>query len=322
MKKIVLIFILIFSLSFFCGCEKEKEVEIGDNFIMLSLEQSSKGGMLQSIRFSCNSEFLNEVSASMKEELEFRKNLIKEVEAIRNEFLFSYALKYVKNPIEQYKINQGVILTDVTYQSRGDYVGFDIIFTSTGAWNYYNSSLKNEGKPEENPDNSQDENQGENEDNLQKEPSKVYQDNLFYKRIINKGTFPFSATIQVENEQKIVGQIYKDRFLCAAKGLSFEKKLIENYQPQYIYNYTTIYQKLKSDAQLQYYGSDNKYHHVWIVDEQNLNSQNAMTLSITMINKAWWIFFAMIIPLVTAFILILIIKIKNRKPISKKRIKN
>lgn len=293
MKKFALTIILIFSLSFFCACNRQDQVSIGDDFIMLSLEQTSNGGMVQSIRFSLNSKRLNSLSSSLQEELTFRKNLIKEVEIIRNEFLFTYAIKYVKNPVDEYKINKGVILTDVVYQEKGDYVGFDIYFTSSGAWNYYNSSDTIDNENSNKPTN----NDG----------------NLFFKRTKNKGAFPFSAIVKTENETKLAGEIYKERFLSSAKGLSFEQKLREEYNCQYIYNYATFYKKLKSDSQLQYYGNDKKYHHVWVVDEEKLTEESSMTLSITQLNRGWWIFFALTIPLAIAMNCIIIIKIKEKK---------
>ncbi len=298
MKKLVLAIILIFSLSFFVGCQKQEKINISDNFIMVSLEQASNGGMVQSIRFSLNETMIKDISASLQEEVNFRRNLIKQVENIRNEFLFGYALKYVSNPIDEYKINQGVILTDVSYQSSGDFVGFEVVFTSSGAWNYYNFSEKTDDEISQ---------------------SKKYNGNIFMKKIVNKGIFPFSAQVKTEKGQQMVGEIYKERYLSAAKGLSFEKKLGEIYDCQFIYNYGTMSQKLKSDAKLQYYGNDKKYHHVWIVDDDELKTDNTMTLSITQINKGWWIFFALLIPVFTSAVTIIIIKFKNRNVKSKKK---
>ncbi len=297
MKKFALIFILIFSLSFFCtGCQKREEVIIADDYIMLSLHQSSNGGMRQSIKFSLNSKRLKEISASMQEELTFRRNLIKEIDKIRNEFLFTYAIKYVSNPIEQYKINQGVILTDVTYEEKGDYAGFEIYFTSSGAWNYYNS------------------NDSQSED--EKKPC-TNKGNIFYKKIVNSGIFPFSSQVKTDTEAKLVGEIYRERFLSSAKGLSFENKLREEYHCQYLYDYGSLFQKLNSDAQIQYYGSDKKYHHVWVVEEEKLSKENQIKLSMVQINRGWWIFFAVAVPLLIASICIIVIKINTKRKLKK-----
>ena len=77
MKKLILAFILIFSLSFLCGCTQNKSIEIDKNFVMLSLEQKVDGSCKQSIVFGVNSSFIRENSKSLQEELSFKQNLIK-----------------------------------------------------------------------------------------------------------------------------------------------------------------------------------------------------------------------------------------------------
>ncbi len=295
MKKLFLSFILIFSLSFFCGCNKTSSPQIRDNYIMLSLEQSSNGGMTQSIRFGVDSKSINKMASSLKEEITFRRNLIEEVNEIRNEFLFSYAILYVKNPVEEYKINQGVILTDVCYNEKGDYVGFEMIFTSSGAWNYYHPSSSSNDKEESKPKRG---------------------GNIFFTKSSSHGLFPFSAKINT-GEEKLVGNVYKDRYLSSADGLSFESKLKDSYQPQFIYNYATYSQRLKTNGNLSYHGTDNKYHHVWIVDGDKLTSENQIEISLTIINKGWWLFFAVGIPLSACGISIFIVKFKQKRKIKK-----
>ena len=78
MKKALLVFILIFSLSFFCGCQKE-EISISRDFYLLSLDLS-KSVVTESVRVGVNSQKISSLASSKQEELEFKKNLINEVE--------------------------------------------------------------------------------------------------------------------------------------------------------------------------------------------------------------------------------------------------
>ena len=271
MKKIFLTFILIFSLSFLGGCGKVNDVEIDKNYIMLSISQNANGTTNQSLAFGVNSDFLRQYSKSIQEEMIFKQNLIKEVETLRNEFLFSFALTYMNNPQEEYKINQGVLLSQVGYNADGDYIGFEITFTSSGAWQYYHPN-------KENPN-----------ENSQKNSKKG---NIFYSKQQSEGIFPFSAQI---NEELKVGEKYKNCYLSALKNLSFADKVKENYHPDFVYNYASPYSKFHSNAQLTFKGTDNNYHHVWI--EESLEDCQNIKLNVYLIYKGWWIFFTLLISL-------------------------
>lgn len=274
MKKVILAFILIFSLSFLCGCGRKEEVKIDKNFIMLSIDQNVDGSAKQSVVFGVNSQFLRENSNNIQEELVFKQNLIKNVENLRNEFLFSFALVYMNNPIEEFKINKGVLLSQVGYSADGDYVGFEITFTSAGAWQYYHQSGDNSNGGGKNG-------------------------NIFYSKHESVGDFPFLS----------VGEKYKNAYLSAGKNLSFVNKIQENYKPEYVYNYSTYYSKFHSNADCEFRGNDKKYHHVWI--EKDLTQTKEIKLSIYNIYKGWWIFFTLLVSLGGMTISIIYIKFKK-----------
>lgn len=292
MKRIFLVILLIFSLSFSFGFVPKSQALEVDNFIMLSLDFSLNGEIKQSIDFSVNSEMLTNESLSVKELLDFRKALIKEVETIRNEFLFSFALVYMKNPVEDYKINKGVLFSPVVYQEENDTIGFQMSFSSVKAWNYYHSSL--------------------NEETNKVKPNK----NIFLNKIESESLFPFSAEIETkDNEKIIVGQRYKQIYIESAKSLSFYDKIKKMYKPVFIYNYSSYNRKLHSDSSFTYIDNNRHFHHVWMEKEETLTSGKTIKLAYYSIEKGIWLIFAITIPLVVMIISIIIIKIKDKKKV-------
>lgn len=278
MKKLILAFILIFSLSFLCGCTQNKSIEIDKNFVMLSLEQKVDSSCKQSIVFGVNSPFIRENSKSLQEELSFKQNLIKNVDNLRNEFLFSFALIYMQNPIEEFKINQGVLLSQVGYNQEEDYIGFEITFTSSSSWQYYHQSNKD-------AEDSQKEKQG----------------NIFYQKHQNNGEFPFQN----------VADKFKNIYISAGEGLSFAENLKNQYNPQYLYNYCTYYPKFHSNADVGFVDNNRIYHHLWI--EKDMTNCKPITLTAYTIYKGWWILFTLIISLSIMTILIIYQKYKIRR---------
>lgn len=292
MKRTFLIVLLIFSLSFFTGCSNESNKSSSlslDDFIMLSLSFNIDGSICQSLDFSVNSENLKEI-ASDEEIFAFKNSLIEEIKNIRNEFLFGYALKYIKNPIEEFKINQGLVLTEVLYNTKTDTIGFDILFTSINSWNYYHdqSSSSSEG----------------NENN----------NFLFYKKIISTGKFVFSTPVKVNEEETIlIGKRYQQKYIEASKGLSFEAYIKENYKPTFAYNYATPTNRLHSDSQYEYLDSNNLFHHIWTVGYDELNENNTISLYYVSINYGWWYFFAILISLLVMTLILVVNKIKSKR---------
>lgn len=295
MKRLFVSFMLIFSLSFLCGFSSKSTSVETEDFIMLSLDFSSNGQIVQSIDFSFNSEAVNEISSSLKETLDFKNALIKNIETIRNEFLFSFALTYMANPVEEYKINKGVLLTAVTFDEENDTVGFKMGFSSLGAWNYYHQS-------------------GEKEDSEGEEEKQ--NKNIFLNKIESKGIFPFSAQVTGQDNQVVtVGSRYKNFYISSAQSLSFYEKLKETYQPTFIYNYSSFNKKLRSDGDLFFTDSAGHLHHVWLVDDLASEEENSINLYYYLVEKGVWLIFAITIPLFAMFIAIIIIKIKDKRKI-------
>ncbi len=275
----------IFSLSFLFGFAPAPKT-IGEDFIVLSLDTSLNGRTVQSFNFSINSKRLNNLSASVKEEVDFKNNLKKQVEVIRNEFLFSFALVYLQNPIEEYKINQGVVLTPVAINSQTDTIGFQIVFATGGVWNYYHHT-KVEQKIND-------------------------KENIFLNKIASEGIFPFSAEVKISEKQTITaGERYRQMYLASAQGLSFENALQAEYKPIFIYDYSSSNKKLRSNADMTYTDNAKHYHHVWA--EENCQNADKTYLYFYNINKGVWLAFAIALPLLCMGIAIGVIKYKENK---------
>ena len=286
MRKFLLIMILIFSLSFL-GCSRQDIKKLdAEDFIMLSLDVSSNGRAMQSLDFSVNSDRLEKLGSG-EEKSKFISSLTDVVERLRAEFLIGFTIFYIQNPCEEYKINKGVILTSAVYSQESDSVGFNIIFTSIGAWNYYHNSGQGGGEKKE---------------------------NIFITKNESIGSFPFSSKANLsENETIYVGEKFRLKFLEAAQGLSYENKLGELYKPLLIYNYSTYYSRLHSDADYQFVDANGHSHHVWTVESENLSGDNKIIIYSYQINAGYWQLFILIFALVFVVILYLILNFKNIK---------
>ncbi|MBE7073510.1 MAG: hypothetical protein E7379_00190 [Clostridiales bacterium] len=266
MKKIILVFTLIFSLSFFVGCQGE-DYSIPTSSIMNRLVFSSTGEITQTISFNVDSDYIKSISKK-GEDVVFVNNLVKQVDLLRQKFLLSFALVYLDNPIENLKIGQGVKLTLTSYKTEFDVVSFDMIFASNYSFQYYHNVLTN--------------------DDIQ--PSAPF----LIKKHSSTSAFPFS----VKNASgEIVAEDYKNIYLSASKGLSFKDKLEEEYSPSFVYNYCTFSNKIKSDADFVFSDSEGLYNHVWIKDDISLQN-STLTIYYYQINKGNWLMLALVCPCV------------------------
>lgn len=290
MKRIALCLTLIFSLFFLTSCQDKPTLVQADEFIMLSLDFSRTGVVTQSIKFSVNSEYIDELSNNLEED-SFKSNLIKEINNIRNEFLFSYTLFYIQNPNENFKLNQGLLLTDVTFDVSNDTIGFDIIFTSMSSWNYYHSSSNSTSE----------------KDNLDK-------GNIFLTKNVSEGVFPFSSLVSIsESEKMLVGERYRQKYIESANGLSFYNLLKSEYNPSFIYNYSTSYSNIHSNSNYELKDSSGQYHHVWLVEYDNLDENNSILLYNYTINYGMWYLLALLIVAIPTTIFVCFYLIKEKQ---------
>lgn len=289
MKKIVFIMILIFSLSFLTGCDNKSIKNLNANdFIMLSLDISSNGRIVQSLDFSVNSERLDSI-CSEEEKQKFISNLVVKVDELRSEFLLNYTILYIQNPNEEYKLNKGLVLTNATYNQESDSVGFNIIFTSIGSWNYYHSSTQSSNGKDENG-------------------------NIFLTKNQSVGSFPFSSKMKISEDETIyVGDRYRLQYLSAGSGMTFVNQLENLYNPIYIYNYSTYYSRIHSDSDYKFTDANGHSHHVWTIDSQSLSADNKILIYSYTINAGYWYLFILIFSFIFALILLCILNYKKIK---------
>ena len=283
MKKIMIflcLLILVLPICISPNLQTDGEQIAAEDYILLSLDVSN--APVQAIQFSVSNQLFDKCNASASEKTQFIDSLLEKVDMIRTEFLLNLTLKYLQNPIPQYKINDGVILSSVVYNSELSLVGFRIIYQSRAAFNYYNSSSSKSEKPADNG-------------------------NIFIKKYTTNSLFPFCSEVNMGGGQKItVGERYKNFFTSAATGKDYYQDLCDFYSPTYVYDYVVRGDDLHSDAK--YIVKDgNCNHHIWLVSENDLQNKPNISLSITIINKGWWFLMALLLALGALLICLIVI---------------
>ena len=288
MKKYV-IFLLIFAICPFVlvGCDQKNEIEL-DDYIFLNLDYQS-GKVSFHLYFSVDESGLSYQGGEIEKQ-KFLKNLEKNIETIRMEYLFSLALIYIQNPIEEYKINSGVLISPVIYSHEKGLIGFDINYTSLRAYRYYSNSPPSSG------DNK---NQG----------------NIFLYKHSSTGQNPFSVPISIGQGQTIpTGERYKNMVIESFSGTNYGQEYIASYNPSFVYDYSCPYSYIKTDADVKL-KQNNTYHNYWI--ENDLEGKT-ITLTLQYLNLFTCQIFILATVLIGTFVAIIICKIIKKKR-SKKR---
>ncbi len=288
MKKFV-IFLLIFAFCPFVlvGCDQKSEIEL-DDYIFLNLEYQSDKVSFH-LYFSVDESGLSYEGGEIEKQ-KFLKNLEKNIETIRMEYLFSLALIYIQNPMEEYKINSGVLISPVIYSHEKGLIGFDINYTSLRAYRYYSNSPPSSG------DNK---NQG----------------NIFLYKHSSTGQNPFSVPISIGQGQTIpTGERYKNMVIESFSGTNYGQEYIASYNPSFVYDYSCPYSYIKTDADVKL-KQNNTYHNYWI--ENDLEGKT-ITLTLQYLNLFTCQVFILATVLIGTFVAIIICKIIKKKR-SKKR---
>ena len=288
MKKFV-IFLLIFAFCPFVlvGCDQKNEIEL-DDYIFLNLEYQSDKVSFH-LYFSVDESGLSYEGGEIEKQ-KFLKNLEKNIETIRMEYLFSLALIYIQNPMEEYKINSGVLISPVIYSHEKGLIGFDINYTSLRAYRYYSNSPPSSG------DNK---NQG----------------NIFLYKHSSTGQNPFSVPISIGQGQTIpTGERYKNMVIESFSGTNYGQEYIDSYNPSFVYDYSCPYSYIKTDADVKL-KQNNTYHNYWI--ENDLEGKT-ITLTLQYLNLFTCQVFILATVLIGTFVAIIICKIIKKKR-SKKR---
>ena len=248
----------------------------------MSIALNNDGEIIQSVNFGLNSEKIKEKAKNDNEYLSFLSNLIENVSKLRSEFLFTIALSYAENPIEEYKINQGVSLSNTCYFSSSDSVGFSIKFSSIDCWRFYHEIG---GK--------------------QEEPSVQ---NVLIKKTSSSSEFVFSLKA---SEGMTVGERYKNLFISSANGLSFEQNM-NDYHPDFVFFYSSPFQKLRSNANIKFSNSGANYH-VWKFEEESLKQSHEIEIWYNQINYGLWYVLVLVSVLLPTACILAIFHFKNKK---------
>ena len=281
MKKILLSLILIF--SFFCGCKKD-DFSLKGAFIYSEVASFKDGQIAQVLGISADSDNLDKI-ASPSEKVQFIARLTEELNLLRQKFVLQYAVVYLNNPLEQFKIGQGVKIGQAAYREDCDMVAFEIIFSSSQAWEYYH----NLGNASDNVENAE----------------KV---TLLSKKE-SRSLFPFAVKNSAGN---VVGLDYKNLYLKAGEGLSFEQKLKETYYPQFIYCYSTYSRALKSNAKT-VVAEEGMYSHVWACTEEKLTEENQTSIYYYQAHKGMWILLAVTLPTCGLVIYLVMMQVRKKR---------
>ena len=288
MKKYV-IFLLIFAFCPFVlvGCDQKSEIKL-DDYIFLNLDYQSDKVSFH-LYFSVDESGLSYEGGEIEKQ-KFLKNLEKNIETIRMEYLFSLALIYIQNPIEEYKINSGVLISPVIYSHEKGLIGFDINYTSLDAYRYYHGSSSS----------------GDTSKN---------QGNIFLYKHSSTGRNPFSVPISIGQGQTIpTGERYKNMVIESFSGTNYGQEYIASYNPSFVYDYSCPYSYIKTDADVKL-KQNNTYHNYWI--ENDLEGKT-ITLTLQYLNLFTCQVFILATVLIGTFVAIIICKIIKKKR-SKKR---
>ena len=232
----------------FFGCGKPEPVS--NEFVMLSVSTRGDGLIAQGLHFSVGTEKLKSAGATGQQIEQFKSRLIEQVKVFHDEYYLSFLLKYANNPNDEFKIGKSVIVTQPTYTKETDTVGFNILFSSQSAWDYYHGGTE----------------QSQN-------TAKVKRG--FVISITQEGVFPFSAKLNND----YVAMRYINAYKNALGGLAVD------YNPDFVYDYATQSTYIKSDSD--YFFSDELYHHIWMKKIDELENAR-ITLSFQTPNTPVW----------------------------------
>ena len=247
---------------------------MSNEFILLSLAISEDGIINQSLQFSVGSKKLESAGADKTEIEEFKLRLVKEIKTFRDEFYLSFLLQYASNPQPEFQIGKALVVTEPTYTTKTDTIGFNLLFSSLEAWNFFHKT-SGDGAT-----NSEQTNYG------------------FMITSGQSSLFPFSA---LQNDL-MVGQRYAGAYKNALGNIKLD------YNPDLVYDYATFSRSIKSDSN---YAVDSElYHHIWIkkIDELE-NAKIKLYLSVP--NAPLW--YLALLGTVAAGMAIALIAIKSRQ---------
>lgn len=276
MKKFALMAMALVSCCFLFSCGKPAPVS--NEFILLSLSMNESGMINQGLHFSVGSEKLKTVGLKESEIHEFKSRLAEKIKVFHDQFYLSFLFIYANDPNPDYRIGKAVILTEPTYSTETDTIGFNMLFTSRDAWDYYHQ-------------------QEAGEDSHSKPSNTSYG---FMITTRQSGSLPFSA----KTDESCFGQKLYEAYTTSLAGEKID------YNPDFVYDYATASPYIKSDSD--YFFESGLYHHVWTRKLSQL-SNDKIVLYTSFPNAPVWYLTLLGVTFVGIGLATLIIKLKNKK---------
>ena len=298
MKKFIpaLLFVcFVATFSFALPAKVEAKPTSQSNSIMISQASFKNGRVVQKFDFSLGKSYLQNLGLNAEQIEKGKENLISNVTNFRNDIAINLTLIYASSSLQnpQFALGNDLKISQTEYVS--DNVTFSVIYENNECWKFYNSKPSSDESPDENKN-----------------------EISFIQSSVSTGLFPFSQKVTVGEEKILLGTRYKNAYLKAFEGSDFYGSILTTYNPVFMYNYATHYNKIKSDACMKFYGEDGLYHHVWQNSEEQLENAK-ITISVTQAIKGWWYLTILVSTLGGLGIAILIAFIIKKKKIYKNK---
>lgn len=259
------------------------------DFVCISYEVSKENEVIWSLDFGLNTQARG---LEEGEEADYRVAIQLMVQKIRDEKEASIIATYNNSDKTQFNPSECVAWTVVVCDLKSDSVGFKIKYSSIEAYNFYN---------------------GKDTDFFKSST------NFLFKKQIKRNVFPFAEKVGKGDSTITLAQDYRTRFISACSTLSIADKIMI-YNPDFIYDYATSSNKIRSNADLVYTDKVGNIHHAWGENAHNSTEDKIMSLSLTTANRGWWYLLGAGIPLIVMTIAIIMIKIKGQS--TKVKLKN
>lgn len=291
MKKIFIILsfcIISFALS---ACGQTPPVTIGSSYIMVSLGVMPSGEVVQKFDFAVDSDFLEENGVNGEALEGVKLKLIENFDTFRQEFAVGFGLIYenADGEKEDFAIGKKLKISQTTYDKDLDTITFNIVFEDNATWSFYHPSKEEDDKNQSNGI-------------------------VFVEKIESKGLFPFASEVTLGNGEKTtVAERYTNAYLKAFENNEKKEVITEKYKPDFVYNYATFSSRVGSDADIRFLDSEGLYHHAWVRNAENYQKENQITLFSNVINRGWWYLFWLIIVGVVTAVALIIAKVISKK---------
>ena len=289
MKKVSHLFILIslvmailFLLtSFSIAPSFANAANYSGDYICISYDVNDESEVIWSLDFGGN---IDKRGLNEGEKADYRVRVQLLLQRLLDEKIQTLLSVYQNNQKEEFLPSETIKTSAPIYDQKTDSAGFKIKYSSVEVYKFYNEK--------------------------DTDRNEVYK-NLLISKQIKESVFPFAEEVEGKSGKTTLARYYRNEFISACKGLSIENS-IAVYNPQFIYDYSSSTNRIKSNADLTYTDANGKYHYAWGETVNNINSSIIMSMSLTLANRGWWYLFAIAIPLVIMIIAIIAVKIKEK----------